>query len=52
MVNIKEVIEIALNVGFTVKRFEVHRVELLENVFTVYYFDSLISDVSSCQFSF
>lgn len=52
MAHIKQVIEIALNDGYTVPRFEVHRVELLDDVFTVYYLDKLLNDVQSCNFAF
>jgi len=52
MINIKEVIEIALNVNFTVLRYKVERVEIYGTLITVYYFDNLINDVGNCQFSF
>lgn len=51
MTNIKEIIEIALNDGYTMKRFEVKEVEVGRTMVTVSYFDKLKEDLDSCQFS-
>ena len=53
MTNIKEVIEIALNVNFAVKRYEVKEVILNKDfIIEVIYFDSLFDKLDSCEFSF
>ena len=53
MKNIKEIIEIAINVNFTVKRYEVKEVSLDKDfIINVIYFDRLINDFDSCKFSF
>ena len=51
MTNIKEVIEIALNVNFATKRYKVEKVEITSTLIKVYYFDNLINDLGTCQFS-
>ena len=52
MTEIREVIEIALNYGFSVPRYKVEKVEIGRTLITVYYFDNLINEVGNCQFSF
>lgn len=52
MTNIKEIIEIALNNGYTVKRFEVKEVSVGRTMITVDYFDKLKDAFDSCQFAF
>lgn len=52
MTNIEEVIEIALNVNYAVKRYEVTEVILNKDfIIEVTYFDNLTDDVGTCKFS-
>lgn len=50
MMTLKEVVEIALNNGFSVPRYKVDRLEIDRTVITVYYHDNLLNDVGSCHF--
>jgi len=52
MTNIKEVIEIALNDGYAVKRYKVKSIEVGRTLITVYYFDMVLNVEDLIQFSF
>jgi len=51
MTNIKEVIEIGLNAGFTVKHYIVESVEIRENI-KVNYYDTLLMVLDTVEFAF
>lgn len=51
MTNIKEVIEIALNIGFTVKRYRIDIVTFEEGFIVVKYYDFLLDKLDTCEFS-